>query len=168
VPVLFSQKSFDTNAFTTSLFPDSSCIYKPKTNAADDQLVFNSISRGSSDFRNDSAFLILAHSKGRFSHIGFTNNGYRNTFLITFPTAKESISRLRTNSIRFSNKWNGRQIRHLLPQSPAPIGEAKFNNSSRNLAILENPRAFVAWQEASLSEEIKSATASAVTNQVFR
>jgi hypothetical protein len=50
------------------------------------------------------------------------------------------------------------------------MSEAKFNSSSRNLAIsLEKPPricCIAIWCDASLSEDIKSATASAVTNQV--
>jgi hypothetical protein len=48
----------------------------------------------------------IRHSTVSISHIGFSYNCNRNSVLITFPTAKESISRLRTNSILFSNSLN--------------------------------------------------------------
>jgi hypothetical protein len=147
-------------------------VYKPKTNAADDQLVFNSISGGSRDFRLARSSFNKAF-KGRFSHIGF-NNGYRNTVFWLRFTAKESISRLRKT--RFGSVTHeieyGRQIRHLLPQVQLnSISEAKFNNSSRNLAIsLRIPAHLLHGNLVRLHYRRKSnrPLLPPVTNQVYR
>ena len=90
-------------------------------------------------------------------------------FFITFPIAKESINRFKTNSIRFNKSWNwvlsANSTSSSAKSNSSSISEAKFSNSSLNLAIsLEKPPRIcckaTSW-EALLSEAIKSATASA-------
>ena len=67
-------------------------------------------------------------------------------FLMTFPTAKESINRFKTNSIRVNNSLNcvlsANTTSSSAKSNSSSIKEAKFKSSSRNfeISLLNPPR----------------------------
>jgi hypothetical protein len=83
-------------------------------------------------FHNLKRWRVLSIRHSTVSIFGFYNCNRNSVF--TFPTAKESISRLRTNSILFSNSLNwvlsANSTSSSAKSSSSSIREAKFNSSS--------------------------------------
>ena len=58
---------------------NASRVYKAESNSFYNQFVFNGVTRGSCYGRNNGAiFVEQGVEQGRFTHIGFAHNGYRN------------------------------------------------------------------------------------------
>ena len=87
-----------------------------------------------------------AFNKVDFPTLGSPTMAIGIPFLITFPTAKESINRFKTNSIRVNNSskafLSANATSSSAKSSSNSISEAKFKSSSRSfeISLLNPPR----------------------------
>jgi hypothetical protein len=164
---------FDTNTFYDIFRFSNSCgIDESETNSANDQFIFG-VTRCSCNFETMArSSLSKAFNRVRFPHL-VHHNSYWNSVLITFPTANRVNQtfqyKLNYSTIREIEFYQ--QIQHLLRQSLIRVLSAKQNSV---LLLFGN---FITkttthllhrnlWL-ASLSDEIKSATASACDKSSF-